>query len=72
MSWQNFTKNLFYTGRYDLPKMLFQRPVEFLTVVARKSLTGWSHFMDHWKAERVALRNGLRDFQSLGQSESRN
>jgi hypothetical protein len=46
-SWRNFNKHLFYTGRYDLPEMLFQHPVEFPTAVAHKSLTGWSFLMDH-------------------------
>jgi hypothetical protein len=36
-SWRNFTKNLFYIGRYDLPEMLIQGPVEFLTVVTHES-----------------------------------
>jgi hypothetical protein len=40
---------------YDLPEMLFQRPIEFPTVVARKLLTGWSRLMDQRKAERVAF-----------------
>jgi hypothetical protein len=61
-SWRNFTKNAFYTGRYDLPEMLFQRPVEFPTAVTRKSLTGWSRLIDHRKDERVAFRNGIQDF----------
>jgi hypothetical protein len=52
-SWKNFTKNLFYTGRYDLSEILFQRPVEFPTAVARKLLTGWSCLIDHRKAEGV-------------------
>jgi hypothetical protein len=56
---QNFAKILFYTGRYDLPEMLFQRPVEFPTAVAHRSLTGWSRLMDHREAERVAFRNGI-------------
>jgi hypothetical protein len=51
-SWQNFTKNLFYTGSYDLLEMLIQRPVEFLTAVTHKSLTVWSHLMDHREVER--------------------
>jgi hypothetical protein len=71
-SWQNFAKNLFYTGRYDLLEIWFQRPVEFPTAVGHKSLTGWSRLMDHWKDERVAFRNGIRDFQYFGQSKSRN
>jgi hypothetical protein len=71
-SWQNFTKNLFYTGRYDLLEIWFQRPVEFPTAVARKLLTGWSRLMDHRKVERVAFRNGIQDFQNFSQSVSRN
>jgi hypothetical protein len=61
-------KNLFYIGRYDLPEMLIKRPVEFLTAVTRKSLTVWSHLMDHRKAERVIIRNviwGSRVWASL-------
>jgi hypothetical protein len=61
-SWRNFAKNLFYTGRYDLPEMLFQCPVEFLTAIAHKSLTGWRCLMDHQKSERVAFRNSIWDF----------
>jgi hypothetical protein len=67
-----FAKNLFYTRRYDLLEMLFQRPVKFSTVVAHKSLTDWSCLMDHRKVERVAFRNVIRDFRSFGQSESEN
>jgi hypothetical protein len=26
--------------------------------------------MEHWKSERVGYRNGIRDFQSFGQSET--
>jgi hypothetical protein len=55
-----------------LPEMLFQRPIEFSTAVAHKSLTGWSRLMDHRKAERVAFRNGIQEFQSFSQSESGN
>jgi hypothetical protein len=62
-SWQNFTKNLFYTGRYDLPEMLFQHPVEFLTVITHKLLTGWSHLMDHRKAERVTFQTIFGTFR---------
>jgi hypothetical protein len=53
-------------------EMLFQRPVEFPTAVAHKSLTGWSRLMDHQEAERVALQNSIRDFQNFGQFESGN
>jgi hypothetical protein len=35
-------------------EMLIQQPVEFPTAVTHKSLTVWSHLMDHQKAERVA------------------
>jgi hypothetical protein len=58
-SWQNFAKNLFYKGRYDLPEMLFYRPVKFPTAATRKSLTGWSRLMVHRKAERVAFQNSI-------------
>jgi hypothetical protein len=68
-SWRNFIKNLFYTGRYDLLEMLFQRLVEIPTAVTHKSLTGWIRLMGHRKAERVVFRNGIRDFWSFGQSE---
>jgi hypothetical protein len=61
-SWRNFTKNLIYAGRYDLPEMLIQQPVEFPAAVTRKSLTVWSRLMDQWKAERVVYRNSIRDF----------
>jgi hypothetical protein len=64
MLWQNFAKNLFYTGRYDLPEMLFQRPVKFPTVVTRILLTGWIRLMDHQKAESFLLKqySGLLEF----------
>jgi hypothetical protein len=58
-SWQNFAKNLFYTERYDLPEMLIQRPAEFPTAVTHKSLTVWSRLMNHRKAERVVIQNGI-------------
>jgi hypothetical protein len=48
-------KNLFYTGRYNLPEMLIRQPVELPAAVTRKSLTVWSHSMDHQKAERVVI-----------------
>jgi hypothetical protein len=63
---------LIYTGRYDLPEMLIRRPVEFLTVVTHKLLTVLSRLMYHRKAERVVVQNGIRDFQSFGQSETEN
>jgi hypothetical protein len=65
-------KNLFYTGMYDLPEMLIRRPVEFLTVVTHKLLIVLSRLMYHRKAERVVVQNGIRDFQSFGQSETEN
>jgi hypothetical protein len=65
-------RNLFYTGMYDLLEMLFQHPVEFPTAVARKSLTGWSHLINHQKAERFVFQNGIRDFCSFSQSKSGN
>jgi hypothetical protein len=43
-------------------KMLIQQPVEFSTAVTHKSLTVWSHLIDHWKAERIVYQNGIRDF----------
>jgi hypothetical protein len=60
--WWNFTKNLFYTGRYDLPELLVQQLVEFLTAVTHKPLPVWSRLMDHQKAERVIFQNGICDF----------
>jgi hypothetical protein len=66
-----FCQKLFYTGRYDLPEMLFQRLAEFPTAVTRESLTGWSRLMDHRKAERVPFQNGIRNFRSFSQSETR-
>jgi hypothetical protein len=54
MSWQNFAKNLFYTGRYDLPNIVIQQLVEILTAVTRKPLTVWSRLTDHQKVGRVA------------------
>jgi hypothetical protein len=65
-SWQNFAKNLIYTGRYDLLEMLIQQLVEFLTAVTRKSLIIWSRLMDHRKAERVVCQNGIQDFHRFG------
>jgi hypothetical protein len=59
---QNFTKNLTYTGKYNLPEILIHQPVKFLTAVTRKSLTIWSRLIDHRKAERVVLQNGIQDF----------
>jgi hypothetical protein len=49
---------------------LFQPLVEFPTAVARKSLSGFSRLMDHRKAERVPVQNGIWDFQSFGQSKT--
>jgi hypothetical protein len=50
-----FHQNLFYAGRYDLPELLVQQLVKFLTAVTRNPLTIWSHIMDHRKAERVVF-----------------
>jgi hypothetical protein len=61
-----FPKNMFYARKYDLPEMLIQRPIEFPTAVTHKSLTVWSHLIDHQKAERVAVRNGIWGFRSFG------
>jgi hypothetical protein len=52
------------------PNFLIQQPDEFLTVVTHKSLTVWSRFMDHRKAERVAYKNSIQDIQGFGQSEA--
>jgi hypothetical protein len=53
-------------------EMLIQWPVKFPTTVTRKSLIVWSRLMDQQKTKRVVLRNGIRDFWSFGQSETRN
>jgi hypothetical protein len=50
------------------PDFYFSRPVEILTTVTHKSLTVWNRIMDHRKVERVTYHNGIRDFQSFGQS----
>jgi hypothetical protein len=36
--------------------MLFQRPIEFPTAIARKSLTSWSHLMDHRKPRELSSK----------------
>jgi hypothetical protein len=54
------------------PEMLIQQAVEFLTAMTCKSLTVWSHLMDHQKVERVVFQNGMRDIQSFGQSKTGN
>jgi hypothetical protein len=46
--WQNFDKT-------DLPEIVFQQLIEFLTAVSRKSLADWSRLMDHRIAERVVF-----------------
>jgi hypothetical protein len=56
----NFAKNVFYTGRYDLPELLVQQLVEFPTAITHKPLTIWSCLTDHQKVERVVFRNGIR------------
>jgi hypothetical protein len=71
-SWRNFVKNLFYTGRYDLPEILIQQLAEFPTAVTRKPLTVWSHLMDHCKDVGVVFQNGIQNFWSFGQSETGN
>jgi hypothetical protein len=43
------------------PNFPMQQPVEFPTAVTHKSLTVWSRFMDHRKAERVAYKNSIQD-----------
>jgi hypothetical protein len=52
-------------------KFRFSKPVEFPTAIIRKLLIVWSHFMDHWKTERVAYHNGIRSFRSFSQSETK-
>jgi hypothetical protein len=52
------------------PEILIQQLVKFPSAVTYKSLTIWSHFMDHRNAERVGYRNGIRSFRSYGQSEA--
>jgi hypothetical protein len=58
--------------RYDMPEMLFQRPVEYPTAITPKSLAGWSHLLDHLKAERVVFQNGIQNPRSFGQSKTGN
>jgi hypothetical protein len=52
------------------PDFLIQQTGRVPTAITGKSLTVWSCFMDHWKAERVVYQNGIGDFQSFGQSEA--
>jgi hypothetical protein len=52
------------------PEFQFSKPVEFPTVVTRKSVTVWGRITDQRKAERVAYRNNIQDFQSFDQSET--
>jgi hypothetical protein len=59
MSWRNFSKNLFYTGRYDLPELLVKQLVDFSTAVTRNPLTVWSRITDHRKAESCLLNQYL-------------
>jgi hypothetical protein len=63
---------MIYTGRYDLPEMLIQQLVGFLTTITDKSLTVWSRLTDHQKGKRVVHQNGIQDFQSFGQFETGN
>jgi hypothetical protein len=65
-----FCQNLTYTGRYDLPEMLIEQPIDIPTAVTHKSLTVWSRLMDHEKVERVVFENGIQDIQSFGLSET--
>jgi hypothetical protein len=51
-------------------KFLIHRTGRVPATVTRKSLTIWSHIIDHRKAERVTYQNGIRDFWSFGQSET--
>jgi hypothetical protein len=43
-----------------------QQPSRVPTIITRKSLTVWSQKMDHQKAERVAYKIGIQNFQSFG------
>jgi hypothetical protein len=52
------------------PEILIQQQVEFPTAVTHKSLTIWSHLIDHQNVERVAYQYGIRDFWSFSQSEA--
>jgi hypothetical protein len=52
------------------PEIPIQQPGPVLTTVTHKSLTVWSHIMDHQNSEKVTYQNGIRDFQSFGLSET--
>jgi hypothetical protein len=69
-SWRKFTKNLIYTGKYDLPEMRTQQPVDIPTAITHKLLTVWSRLMDHRKDERVVFQKGIWDFRSFGLSKT--
>jgi hypothetical protein len=63
-------KTLFIQKGEICLELLIQQRVEFPIAVICKSLTVWSHIADHRKADRVAYRNGIRDFWSFGQSKA--
>jgi hypothetical protein len=54
----------------DCQEFQFSKPVEFPTAVTHKSPTVSGRIMDHRKAGRIDYRNGIRDFQSFGQSDT--
>jgi hypothetical protein len=67
-----FHQKPIYTGMYDLPEMLIRQPVEYPTAITHKSLTVWSSLMDHRKAERVVVQNGIHYSRSFGQTKMEN
>jgi hypothetical protein len=50
-SWFFLPKIWFIQEGQVCPEILIQQPVEVPIVRTRKSLTGWSHLIDHWRAE---------------------
>jgi hypothetical protein len=69
--WQNFAENLTYAKRYSLPRISAQQPGRVTTDVTHKSLAIWGCIMDHQKAKRDTYQNGIKDFRSFSQSETR-
>jgi hypothetical protein len=53
------------------PEIPIQQPSWVPTTVTRKSPAVWGRIMDHQKYERVTYQNGIRDFRSFDQSETR-
>jgi hypothetical protein len=69
---EKFHQNPDLYRKVQSAEMLIQQPVEFPTAVTHKSLTVWSHLMDHQKAERVAHWNSIWDIWSFDESEAGN